>query len=187
MGARAGLGEPPFASGLLFREIAGAVPQYEGMDYRRLARSEEQWPKVGGEDLYYGGNAYENNTGLGQQWKAAAEVGPVERFEVAEMPESGADGLSIVQIAVLYNAGTLLDHSGMLASRLSEPAVWLHADDARDMGIVDGDQVSVSVDGLAIQAQAAVDGLTPTGIALLRGVRQKISSARTEIVKEAKE
>ena len=69
---RVGLGKPAFAASLVFNEMAKAVPQYKGMDYRTLAKVEEQWPDVGGDDVYYGGTAYENRSGLGKQWLPSA-------------------------------------------------------------------------------------------------------------------
>ncbi|NJN53917.1 MAG: molybdopterin-dependent oxidoreductase, partial [Anaerolineae bacterium] len=84
IGEKLGLGKVPFAASLIFKELATAVPPYKGMDYRSLARVEEQWPIMGRDDLYYGGTGYDNKSGLGQQWAVAAESGSVESFDAAE-------------------------------------------------------------------------------------------------------
>ncbi|MCP4356597.1 MAG: NADH-quinone oxidoreductase subunit NuoG, partial [Chloroflexi bacterium] len=96
IGEKLGLGKPAFAASLIFRDISKAVPQYKGMDYRSLARVEEQWPIIGRDDLYYGGTSYENKSGLGQQWAAAAESGNVNLFEVGETAVANINGLSLV-------------------------------------------------------------------------------------------
>ena len=107
LGERVGLGKPPFAASLVFKEIAAAVPQYAGMDYRTLAQVTEQWPVVGGSDLYYGGTAYDNHQGLGQQTAAAAESGVVESYDLpgdapaaANPPRVGA--VNILPVRALY-------------------------------------------------------------------------------------
>ena len=59
--------EPHIAAAQIFSEITQSVPQYSDITYQRLAQVTQQWPDVGGEDLYYGGTAYQNRHGLGVQ------------------------------------------------------------------------------------------------------------------------
>ncbi len=141
IGERLNIGKAPFAASLAFKEVAKAVPQYKGMDYRTLAQVEKQWPDVGGDDLYYGGNAYENRSGLGQQWQSAAEKGDVAHFDVPVIAEAQTDGLEIIHIAALYTPGTLINHTHMLDDRKAEPMLSLHADDAAGLAVDDGDVV----------------------------------------------
>ena len=128
---RVGLGKPPFAASLVFKEIAAAVPQYAGMDYRTLAHVEPQWPVVGGSDLYYGGTAYDNHQGLGQQWASAAEAG-ASAPEAYDLPleTATARGAAFADapvgpIPALYRPGTLINHTELLRDRLAWPAVVL--------------------------------------------------------------
>jgi NADH-quinone oxidoreductase subunit G len=183
VGERVGLGKPAFAASLVFRDIAAAVPPYRNMDYRSLARVEKQWPDVGGDDLYYGGTAYENRSGLGQQWPVAAESGPVEHFEAPEKEavESAAEGMTLIRTAALYTPGTLINHTGLLAPRLARPTLYLQASDAGELQVADGDMVIVTVNGATIEARAYVNSHAPAGVALLRGVPYQPGRVMAEV------
>jgi NADH-quinone oxidoreductase subunit G len=109
------------------------------MDYRSLAWTEKQWPDVGGEDLYYGGNAYDNRSGLGMQWAAAAEKGEVEPFDIPALADTIPGDLHVVHTAALYTPGTLIDQSKVLSPRVARPTLYLHQADAADREIVDGE------------------------------------------------
>jgi NADH-quinone oxidoreductase subunit G len=166
-----GLGKSPYAASLVFREIAATVPQYGDMTYRTLAQTEEQWPKVGGTDLYYGGTAYDNHSGLGQQWATAAESGPVDPYEIPAIPEPAGNEVVAVQIAALYNPDILVDKSEVIASRVARPAVFIHSEDARSLSIANGDIVTVQVDGAVVEGRAHVNGQATAGTILLRGTK----------------
>jgi NADH-quinone oxidoreductase subunit G len=172
IGERVGLGKPAFAASLVFRAISQAVPQYKGMDYRTLARVEKQWPDVGGVDLYYGGTAYDNRAGLGQQWATAAETGEVEPYiTVPEMsPEPTAGELLVVVTPMLYAPGTLIQHTKLLAGRIARPALFLHAADAEQLALVEGDSLAVRLNGAEVEAIAHVNGAARQGMAFLSGV-----------------
>jgi NADH-quinone oxidoreductase subunit G len=185
IGERVGLGKPAFATSLVFNEVAKAVPQYKGMNYRTLAQVIKQWPDVGGEDLYYGGNAYENKQGLGQQWATTAEAGTVERYDVAATAGETAAGLKMIRTAALYTPGTLLNHSQILAQRVAQPTLTLHADDAAAEKVAEGDKVSVGSGGRTMMVTVHVNGSTPQGLALLRGVPYWPGTAVAEIYKHS--
>lgn len=72
IGSRVGVALPTQAADIMV-EIAQSVPAYADVTYARLARTEEQWPVVGGRDLYFGGTAYKNDGGLGQQLRLESE------------------------------------------------------------------------------------------------------------------
>lgn len=167
---RIGLGAPPFAASLVFRELAKAVPQYKGMDYRSLAKVEKQWPDVGGDDLYYGGNAYENSAGLGQQW-AATGAGGFEPMDAPDSPLTAeTDGLSVVTVAALYTRGTLNSQSPIIASRIAPPTLFLNLDNIQELVLSDGERVKFQINGRSIEATVKASNQTPEGLALLRGV-----------------
>ncbi len=170
IGERLDMAKPAIAASLLFRDLAKVVPQYKRMDYRSLARVEEQWPDVGGEDVYFGGTSYRNEAGLGQQWAAAAETDEVGLFEVAAGDTAVAANLPLVHIAKLYTPGTLINHTPMLADRLAVPTLHLHAGDAEKINAQDGDERVVVVNGRKISARVSVNGRAPAGLALISGV-----------------
>jgi NADH-quinone oxidoreductase subunit G len=167
---RVGLGKPPFAASLVFKEIAKAVPQYQGMDYRTLAHVEPQWPIVGGPDLYFGGTAYDNKQGLGQQWAAAAESGAPASFELPiEAPLGIASGgFRIMRIPALYTPGTLINHTDLLERRMARPTLYLNPLDA--VNFAGGEPLSVQVGGEIYDVEAAVSETVPTGLGLLGGI-----------------
>jgi NADH-quinone oxidoreductase subunit G len=187
IGERLDLGQAPFAASLVFRDIAQTVPQYGDLDYRRLARVEEQWPVVGGSDLYYGGTAYDNRSGLGQQWPAAAESSAavssvMALFDVPETRAGEIQGLALVQSAALYTSGTLLPHSPLLSQRLASPEVLLHPDDARRLAVSHGDLVALSANGAELSVKAHVNERTPAGLAVLRGASLPAHQAAAGLV-----
>ena len=169
IGERVGLGKPPFASSLVFREIGENIPQYSDMDYRGLAWTEEQWPLVGGDDLYYGGTSYRNESGLGSQWAVAAETEDIELFEVSEVGLEQPDGLVSISLPALYTPNTLISKSDIVGPRLAKPTIYLSAQDAKALSISDGEQLSLTINGAEASFLAYVNGETPEGVAWLRG------------------
>lgn len=190
VGERVGLGRPAFAASLVFREVANAVPQYKGMDYRTLGRVEKQWPDVGGADLYYGGTAYDNRSGLGQQWAVATEAGEIEPLAVpAEQPLAGNDnGLYLLTAPMLYSAGTLIQHTTLLEERMARPTLVLNAADAGQLAIADDDVVTVAVDGVDVEAVTHVNGAAPQGVALLHGAASQFAGpVRPAVIRKSGE
>jgi anaerobic selenocysteine-containing dehydrogenase len=141
------------------------------MTYRSLARSVEQWPKVGGEDLYYGGTAYDNQSGVGQQWSVTAESEPIEPYEISEAHGTADSELVAVQIPALYQSGTLVDKSDVIASRVPHPVVFIHQEDAERLSISDGDVVTLQMNGAVVEGSAYVNGHGPAGTIMLRGTK----------------
>jgi NADH-quinone oxidoreductase subunit G len=171
IGERLGAGKAPVAAGQVFSELAKAAPQYKGMNYRTLARMETQWPIVDGHDAYYQGNVIANRFGMGQQWPATAAADSGEVFEAGEQVEAAAvEGLQVVRVAALFTAGTLINHSEVIAPRLARPTLILNSADASELGFVEGDHASVMVNGLEYRTYVAVVDVVERGLALMRGV-----------------
>lgn len=187
LGERIGLGKPPFAASLVFREIADSVEQYTGMSYRTLARTEQQWPLVGGEDLYYGGTSYQNDSGLGQQWPTLAENGPVERFVVPNIDENQPDGLAILGAATLYKPSTLLEESEVLSPRFAKAGLYLNQVDAERLQIQNDGQITLSINGAPLIVKVEVNGQAPEGVAVLKGTEFQGALLTAEFEKEVVE
>jgi len=191
VGERIGMGRPPFATAILFREIAGAVPQYGEMDYRKLALVVEQWPRVGGEDLYYGGTSYDNQSGVGLQWPSAAEMAdealemyglpPVTQEALAGEDDGRQAGLQAIETRPLYRAGTLIAQTEMLAERIAEPSLTLHPEDAGLLEVDYGDVVTVEANGVQLRLAAAVSEETAPGLALLSATPLRSGRSPIEI------
>jgi NADH-quinone oxidoreductase subunit G len=170
LGARLGLELPSISAAQVMDRIAQSVPLYAGMRYPELSRYAEQYPDVGGEDLYYGGTAYQNTGGLGVTWPVVAEnsAAQVRVGHVTPVLPTG-QGLLVVPVTRLYDAGTLLAPSAekLLGARIPAPRLEINSADAARLGLADGAEVSVRLAGRELRVALEVDGTAPPGAALL--------------------
>jgi NADH-quinone oxidoreductase subunit G len=155
------------ASGVI-RQIAEKIPGYEVMDYHSLARVEDQWPPVGGEDKYFGGTAYKNQQGLGLHLASASERG--EMFtptwtEPRELPEG--EGTLLVPVTVLYDQGRTVIPSNVLEPRLSKLKIFLNASDAAALNLDGREEVQVRLNGSVKNVPFEILESIPRGIALM--------------------
>ena len=164
-----GAGKADTVASLVFRSLTKAARQYKGMDYRSLGQVEAQWPVVGGEDRYYGGNAFANTAGLGKQWAAVAESKTVAQFEMDDTVTPREDGLLLINAASLYTSGTLIDKSAVLAPRMAKPTLTVNPDDAGSYAV--GDVLMVRTDKMTLQATTLISDDVMVGTAVLRGVK----------------
>lgn len=167
IGERLELNQCPSSAAAVMLEISNEVPQYAGITYQDLSQVEKQWPDVGGRDLYYGGTAFENSTGLGVQYPTLAEQG--HSVELGEVQPGGAPprGLIAVPTAVLYDRGTMFIRSVVMNPRLPEPYVELSAADAAKLNLADGDAVVVEINGRETRLVVRVNERTPEGAVLV--------------------
>ena len=151
----------------IFAEMAATQPRYAGLSYAALAQTREEWPPVGDEDLYFGGTAYDNRGGVGVQTRSDVEIDSRIGMKWIDPPALPAgDGLLAVPSRRLYDRGTLISQSKVFHARLIDRSVELHADDAARLGVADGDEVVMSIDGQEMSLKARVDGRAPQGVAL---------------------
>jgi NADH-quinone oxidoreductase subunit G len=186
---RVGLGKAPFAAGLVFRDIAAAVPQYAAMDYRSLARAVEQWPPVGDNDLYFAGTSYDNRSGVGEQWPVVTESGEaMEQYPLAPAaPAAPEDGLPVIEARALYRPGILIAHTHLLERRVARPWLLLHPDDASSLGIADGDLVTARIGAQQGQLHAEVNAdWGMPGVAVVRAVDLPPGMGTLEIIEVAR-
>jgi NADH-quinone oxidoreductase subunit G len=167
MGRRMGMDWHYSTAGEVMEELARSVPAYAGMTYERLGQTQEQWPPVGANDLYFGGTAYDNRGGLGAQIPAACEA--MERLALGwvEPPAPPSGDLVVVPARRLYHRGTLIAQSHVLDPRTLAPFVELARADAERLGIADGDAVTVTLAYGQCEMPARVDGRAPQGAALV--------------------
>src|SRR5579859_1266819 len=173
IGQRLGVTLPRFA-GQIMLEIAKNVPAYAGLSYQKLAETTEQWPDVGGRDLYYGGTSYTNRQGLVVQLPSGAErgeavaAGPIQPSSVvAPAHQADASGLTLVPTSLLYDRGALIARALVVQPRLPHPYVDLNAADAARLDVHDGDSVTLAAGDWQASAQARVGGRAPEGVVLM--------------------
>jgi NADH-quinone oxidoreductase subunit G len=170
---RLGLDKAKPGAAAVMAEISKAVPQYAGISYQTLARVEQQFPDVGGADLYYGGNAFENTTGLGVQYPSAADqgepvvIGVTNPSHVANPSHAVTGDLVAVPTTLLYDRGTTFIRSDVMRPRIPKSYIEINSADAARLGIADGETVVLSVNGNDMQATARVDGRAPEGAVLV--------------------
>lgn len=160
--------QPKLSAGAVMAEITQNVPSYAEATYKNLAKVGRQFPDVGGEDLYYGGTAYQNEGGIGVQTPTAAED-EASRLTVTAVKAEKAqrDGLLVVPTTLLYDRGTLFRHSTMMHQRVAAPHAVFNPQDAAAQGFNDGDNLALTVLGNRCVVQAVVREDIPVGVVLL--------------------
>jgi NADH-quinone oxidoreductase subunit G len=181
LGERVGADKAETVASLVFKKLTRAARQYKGMDYRSLGQVEAQWPVVGGEDRYYGGNAFANTAGLGRQWEVVAESKAVKQFEIDEATTPRGDGLLLINAVKLYTHGTLIDKSNVLAPRMAKPTLTINPADAGSYAA--GDMLMVRTDRMSVQATAVVSDDVMAGTAVLHGVKAMAGTAVARLSK----
>ena len=156
----------------LFDILAGSVKSFEGLNYARLAELRPQWPIVGRGDMYYGGTTYENKHGMGAQISSAAARGEtvnlprVEREAAPRRPKENE--LLAVPINKLYDRGTtVMMSANLLRDWIGGPTISLHPDAAQNLGVEEGELVTISFDGTSGEAKVKLDDTISVGVALI--------------------
>jgi NADH-quinone oxidoreductase subunit G len=172
IGERLGGEKPHVSAAALMLEIAQAVPQYAGISYQKLAEVHEQWPDVGGDDLYYGGTAFQNTRGLGVQVPALAEDASaslaVTPVEPGSRVKAGKGELLILPVRVLYDAEMVFALGApVLSERITLPTAVLSPADARRLDVELGDLLEVTFDDRSVQVAARVDEGVPGGVVVM--------------------
>ncbi|HUN22956.1 MAG TPA: NADH-quinone oxidoreductase subunit NuoG [Anaerolineales bacterium] len=177
----------PVSTSVVFSQMSKEISLYNGLNYRALAQTQEQFPQIMGEDKYYGGTAFENSAGLGVQVRTSADLGqkPASR---SVSSRSAIDGLTAVLTQKLYDRGTLLMRSYLLHPRLALPVAHLHAETAAMLGVADGEDVQVQVAGQKGKYTVCVSEDTPQNVVLLPnsvGALNFVGAQPAEVVKIA--
>ena len=194
IGKRLGVAVPGHASQIML-EIAQNIPAYAGVTYQKLAEVTDQWPDVGGHDLYYGGTSYTNNQGLGVQLPSGAERGQAVAAGMIQSssivaPAADAGGVILVPTTVLYDRGATFVRSLVMHPRLPHPYVDLNAADATRLNIANGETVTVAAGDWQASLTARVDGRAPQGVILMPAslgpaVPQRATPVTVTVKKEA--
>lgn len=159
---------PHISSALVMRDITQHVLRYADMNYSALAQVNQQFPLVGGEDLYYGGTAYANRGGLGLQWATNAEK---PRYRLTVRPVQHAKEktgeLTLVPIRVLYDRAPWFAPSAVMHQRVPAPYAAMSVADAASLELSDGQDVMVTVGEIHHRLAVRVSDAVPRGIVLI--------------------
>jgi len=173
VGEKSGQGKVKASPSLVMNEIARNVNHYTGITYQALAKVEKQFPDVGGVDLYYGGNAFENTTGLGVQYPSATDRGEgvVAALQTAspdQVPQKSS-GMIAVPVTLLYDQGTTFARSFLMRPRVPKAFVEINSADAAKLGIKDGETITLVLEGdeSQVNARVAERGRAPEGVVLV--------------------
>lgn len=152
---------------LVFKTLAGAVPGFEGLDYSSLSQVENQWPPVGGENLYFGGTAYTNTQGLGFQLELAPNGAEPPSGAHIERASPAEGELLLVPVTALYDQGVTVRMTQLLQPRVAARAVALNPSTAQRLGVTDGDEVGLAWDGQEHRLPVRIDSKVPDGVGLI--------------------
>jgi NADH-quinone oxidoreductase subunit G len=168
IGERSGLKMENRAASLVFAQLAARVSDYEGLSYRSLAETHEQWPIIGRDDLYYGGTAYENTQGLGVQLMPSSQKRKIFQVNWQEPPvRVSGKGLLGVPITRLYDRGATVTPSRSLASRVPGPFILVNETTAQKLDMHNDAPVQLMLAGSAYSAMLRVDTAVPESVVLV--------------------
>ncbi len=152
---------------LVFLQIAENIDGYAGLNYQKLAETQQQYPIIGREDLYYGGTGYQNNQGLGVQLAPTGGNFSEKSVEQSPVPEIGKGELLAVPVNTLYNRATQVLKSTILHQRIPLPSGRFNPADAKEIGVLGGESVQIEMGGSPYTIQVQVDEGVPQGVVLI--------------------
>jgi NADH-quinone oxidoreductase subunit G len=153
------------AAPLVFERIAGEVRDYSGLTYDNLASVEQQWPEVGGADLYFGGTAYANKQGLGVHLAPRGASRPLKWK--APPRASAKKDLLLVPVTHLYDRGSTMRESKLLEARIAQLQMSLHPSEIERLGLSDVMEAEIVWDGRVERLKFAANKDVPIGSALV--------------------
>jgi predicted molibdopterin-dependent oxidoreductase YjgC len=124
----------------VFREIARLVPIYRGLSWGALLA---------------GGHAWSGSAPL-----IGASLRP---FAAPPAAEANGDALWLLSGGVLFLQGSLSHHGDLLPKLAKEARARLHPDDARRLGVEDGEAIDIEGPAGSLRLPAGVDADVPPG------------------------
>jgi NADH-quinone oxidoreductase subunit G len=172
VGTILGQGREKASAAAVMLDITKNIDEFANCRYKNLAHTEEQYPLIGRDDVYYGGTAYDNNGGLGVQIEAVADgrkKPKAAKVKQPEVPSAKKGELLILPTRELYNRERVFRPSidAMMAPRTPDAYVALNESDASALKVTDGDTVKVTFGEASVSVMAAVSDEVPQGTALL--------------------
>ena len=160
---------------LVMNKLAASESAFAAVSYSKLSEVEEQWPIIGRGDLYYGGTSYENKLGLGvmleskiSQFSSQAQAPYGDNKTLDSNLRPKEDELFAVPISKLYDNGTTVAPAKLLAAHIERfNGVVLNPVTAEKIGLDNGNQAEVSLNGVTYNAKVLVDASISTGVVLI--------------------
>ncbi|MCX6055527.1 MAG: NADH-quinone oxidoreductase subunit NuoG [Chloroflexi bacterium] len=151
----------------LFDTLGASVSTFQSLSYQQLGETHEQWPRVGRNEIYYGGTGYENCFGLGITLPAI--TGGSDLPKVTRMPDRikpGASQWMAFPVTKLYNGSRSTSRS-ILKSRVVPEILSIHPEDAQTMGITPDSIVFLTIFGQDYETRLKMDAKQPKGILIV--------------------
>jgi NADH-quinone oxidoreductase subunit G len=154
----------------ILKSINENVPLYAHITLGALRATEDQWPPVGSDSLYFAGTAYQNDGGLGVRWPTFAESQDVDvGFSLPEAATLHDVELVSVPVRRLYGEGTLINCSDVLEQRLRGQIAEFNPRDAERIALEAGSVVKARVSGRGFDLIAEIHEDVPDGVVLVPG------------------
>ena len=171
LGEALGQGRAKLSAAAVMLDISKGVPAFAGITFKELARTERQFPIIG-DDVYYGGTAYQNTGGLGVQIAASADRGEIPApgaVALPDVPKAGRGGkLLALPVTRLYNRERTFAPSRLVHARVPQPYAEISPADAKRLKIKDGETIALAADGLpVVRVRAAVSAGAPDGAVIV--------------------
>jgi NADH-quinone oxidoreductase subunit G len=154
---------------LVMNKLALSESAFRGISYASLSEMVEQWPIIGRGDLYYGGTSYENKLGLGQVLESKLSSGLAQSQPTIHAGlRMREDELLAVPVTKLYDNGITLTPAKLLQAHIQRfNGLILNPATALKLGLENGAQATVSLNGVTYPAKVLVDASISTGVVLI--------------------
>ncbi len=143
-------------------EIASVTPIYGGIHYDRLDKYGLQWPCT---DREHPGTPFLHRGTFSRG------LGKFHAVEFKPPAESASESYPLIlttgRVLEHFHTGSMSRRSGALNDLEPTGSVDIHPDDAKGMGIVDGDSVTIASERGKIETQARITEKTSPGVAFM--------------------
>lgn len=151
----------------IFEQMTAAPGVFHNITLNQLRETHEQWPKIGRNEVYYAGTAFENKDGLGV-------ILPLNSDQEEPLPVAAVEAVAVAQgqflavpVTHLYDRGGTVITSQMVKERIARNLVSLNPKDAGKIKAGAGDRVLLHLAGRDIEGLLGLDPGQPEGVVLV--------------------
>jgi NADH-quinone oxidoreductase subunit G len=132
----------------ILMDVAAQVATYKHVSYATLQGPDGAWGRQTNENYYFDGTSYENTGGLGIQVPAQVEANvaaaPLQPFKAGVRVEHADRPWTLVGAPFLYDDSALMTDANLLNNRKAKAQVAMHPLDADQLGVRNGDRVTLA-------------------------------------------